>query len=112
MTGYHHHAVAAIKRRLPGVSAGMFAPGNEPRMPPRAYRQIVEHYAAFRDFDVGHASLPDPRLLDVGRLPAVGQLVHASDMKGVDERLGTVDLGFDNRTTNHPAEALAAFTGR
>lgn len=79
---------------------------------PRLYRQIVEHYATFGDFDVVHASLPDLRILDVERLHALGLLVHADDVNGADELLEAVDLGIDNLTTNHPAEALAVLAGR
>lgn len=109
VTGHHHHAVAEVKRRTSGLSAGLFAPKAEPWMSRGLYRQIVEHYAIFGDFDVVHARLPDLRLIDVERLHALGLLVHAGDVNGAEELIEAAGLGADHLTTNHPAEALNLF---
>lgn len=109
VTGYDHLVVHEIKRRLPDLQAGYFAPTRQPWMSDHLYRQVVERSATFGDFDVVHARLPDLRALDVGSLHSMGLLVHAGDVNGADQVLEAAALGVDHLTTNDPAAALRLF---
>ncbi len=109
VTGYDHLVVHEIKRRMPDLQAGYFAPTREPWMSDRLYRQVIERSATFGGFDVVHARLPHLRALDVGSLHSMGLLVHAGDVNGADQVLEAAALGADHFTTNDPAAALRLF---
>jgi glycerophosphoryl diester phosphodiesterase len=112
ITGHHRLMVSEIKRRLPEVTAGLFVPKKEAWMPSSLYHQLVEHIATYEGFDTVHASLPELRALDVGRLHALGLLVHAADVNGADELLEARQLDVDHLSTNDPAAALELFGRR
>jgi glycerophosphoryl diester phosphodiesterase len=105
LTGFHHVALMALRRQLPGSRFGLFAQAHAPWMTDQLYQQILTQTALLGRFDTVHVPAPLVARVDVEGLHSCGLRLHAADPATKEELISAVSRS-DQLTTDDPEEAL------